>query len=106
MSETRQVRRFAARSKQGWQQANQKAQLIAMKKQVPQRKKPSVSEIEMMKVEVAKLERYYRRLERRIEKHNAKFESYRANGLNGPRAVARRKRQILKIALDKEQRRR
>lgn len=106
MSETRQVRRFAARSKQGWQRANQKAQLIAMKKRVPQRKKPSAAEIEMMKVEVAKLERYYARLEKRIEKHNAKNEGYIRNGLNGPRAVARRKRQILKLALDKEQGRR
>lgn len=83
-----------------WQHANHQASRALAKKrtEVKRKKKLTESEILLLKAAEEKLNRSLRRQQFRRVRYNAKSEQYRALGLNGPRAVARRKRQLDKIA--------
>jgi|GEM_PF-6221905 len=93
MAETRQVRRAGLR-KGGWQQAALKAREIAAKRKVPQGRTLSIEQLVLLKGAQDKLDRALKRRKVRAFKRNLKDEQYRKHGLNGPRAVARRRRQI------------
>jgi hypothetical protein len=79
-----------------WQHANQQANRALAKKrvEVKHKKKLTESEVLLLKAAEEKLTRSFQRRQVRDIKREERNKRYYVNGLNGPRAVARRRRQM------------